>query len=153
MSANPVNERKQSAKNKIIVGSILAILGIIGFIKSPKIKNRKVRLVGFASSGLAVFAGAYLFILGASDLAIARIGTSPLGEKLPGAMVYENPEALKAGLELTFKSQPDIRRLRFACKDKSESFRVFNTAAGTYGIPDSNVQCADGSYLVYYSQK
>lgn len=150
-------DQKEKGLIKIVVGIALAILGLFGLTQSPKIKHRGLRFAGFTASGLAIASGVYLFVLGVNDVALARVGTSALGKAEAEAIVYENPDDFKDGLLSTFASNPDwfqkVRRLQFVCPDKSESFRVFNTALGPIGIPEGDVKCNDGSFLLRYSSK
>ena len=146
---------KQSGILKLCAGALIALLGVFGVVKSQSLKRRAFRLTGTILGAIVTLSGVYLFALGLDDLALAKIGTSKIGsaaETQP--LFYNSPLEFKQKLESTFaanaKHFSQVRRLKFVCGDKSKSFRVFNTALGVFGVPDHDVQCADGSFLVHY---
>lgn len=145
------NESNQDINTtQFISGIVLSVLGAIGLAKSQSIKSRYFRIVGSVASVIVIFSGIYLFGSGLDDTAIGRLHKDGDGQTTVGSLQYDSKENFKLSLINTFKSDNGIRRLKFKCKDNSESFRVFNTAIGIFGVPSKSIACADGSQLLKY---
>lgn len=161
-----MNEEKKRALAKIISGSFLAIAGIAGIVWGKNLKQRSLRISVLILSALCLGSGFYLFVGGTTDLAlgvadqmvlkednlqaIAR-GDAPVPSKAQ-TMTFPGPEFFKLSL-LPLTHQPatrNDRRIKYECPDGSQSFTVYLTRIGIFGIPKQSIQCADGSMLIVY---
>jgi hypothetical protein len=164
-----MNEDQKKGWIKIATGLILAVAGGVGIFFGRTVKQRFLRISILVLSAFSLGAGFYLMIDGTTDLALGVADQMVLSEEnvyamLNGSapkptvtqhMIFDSPAALKASLE-PLKHQrgtENLRRLKYKCGDGSESFTVFVTALGTFGIPSISVTCADGMKLVEYTAK
>lgn len=149
-------EENQSQKPnypKIISGLLLMMMGFFGLVFGKNLKSASRRIPVLVVSGLSVFVGLYLFVMGLQTNAVGMAyGTKIVDGKITvkSKLQYVSSGYFEDGLKATFKLEPDVRRLTFKCDDGSESFTVFNTRYGILNIPDESVQCDDGSYLIRY---
>lgn len=137
---------------KIVSGLLLMIVGGLGVIFGKKAKTRLVRVGVLLGSVISLGAGFYLFVDGVTDMAVGRAGQYQLGGPAVQEMRYADPEAFERGILLS-TSTTDMRRIDFNCPDGTESFRVFITGLGVFGIPPKEVICGDGFKLLTYRIK
>lgn len=140
-------------KVQMIGGLGLIASSLIGIILGSEIKERVLRIVVLVLAALGLTVGVYLFALGVDDKAIGMVGSYTLDSPEAQPLSYASLDAFKQGLENTFKTQPEVRRLHFKCMDGSESFTVYNTAAGIYGAPEKSVTCKNGEQLLMIEGK
>lgn len=143
---------KQQGLIKIIAGIALSIGGILGLVFGKGVKQRALRIAVMIMSCVSITGGAYLFVLGVDDTAIGQVGDYQMGQSGIQEMVYASPQDFKNGLKEAFKYQPDLRRLKFQCPDKSKEITVYNTFAGMFGVPDKELTCNDGFKLLSFVQ-
>ncbi len=112
-------------------------------------------------------AGGYLFLGGGETIALGVVGQKALNKadvasavegkaSIPTSsqtLTYPGPNFFEHSLNLTKAVDPTlkgVRRLLYRCSDGSESFTVYLTDFGIFGIPSESVTCNDGSKLVDY---
>lgn len=112
---------------------------------------KKVKAI-VAALGLTVSGagGHYMLVGGTTDQGLGVVGQYKIGEAHVQTLTYPGPNFFRTSLAITKAGDKDLRRLEFKCGDESESFTVYFTPAGALGVPDKDVQCDDGSYLLKY---
>ena len=157
---------KKRAIAKIATGLILAVAGIAGIVFGKSVKQILLRISILILSALSLGAGFYLMIDGTTDIALGVADQMVLKEDLLQAiangevppptkaqtMTFPSPEFMEMSLmPLTHQeATKNNRRLKYECPDGSESFTVYFTIFGIFGIPEESVRCADGSMLIAY---
>ena len=165
LNLNQSGPEKQ-AWAKIATGLLLAAAGTVGIVFGKSVKQRFLRISILILSALSLATGLYLFVSGTTDLALGVADQMVLKEDnlqaiakreapVPTAtqtMTFPGPNFFKLSLRPLAhqKATENLRRLRYECADGSESFTVFITRFGIFGIPDESVTCADGSLLIDY---
>ena len=152
-------DKRQTGMLEMVIGAILAIGGLLGFIFGRNAKTATLRIVVYVISGLAVVSGLWLFVLGMDDYAMGIMGQMTLTDgETPKvtAMVAVNPIDLQIRLKATFaqmqSAKTPVRRLHFICPDLSKDVTVYNTPLGIWGVPKQDIVCNDGMELVKYGQ-
>ena len=99
---------------------------------------------------LSAVGGNYMFIGGKSDEALGVVGQYKMGEARVQTLTYPGPNFFEKSVKITKQHDPDLRRLSFKCEDQSKSFTIYFLGEQVVGVPDTDIQCKDGSYLIKY---
>jgi hypothetical protein len=137
---------------KVISGSLLAAIGLIGVVTGKNIKQRVVRIPILAASIVSIASGYYLVVDGIQDQALGVVGQYNISKSGYQSPTFRNKEEFLNTLKITQAANSDLRRIVFKCPDGSKSVTIYNNPIQPIGVPDDTITCDDGVVLIGYNK-